>query len=182
MASPYTWSATGPQAGWAFSPATGLITGLAGAPGTYAFTISVRDAAGATATQRFAFTVTAVPAPGDTRCQKARSAVNEPLTGAAIGGVTPSGTAQGDESKLTACGGFTVLHVSVRNVNLPNGTVLWVYLEGLVGQITVSGRAGTMRPFNLGNFALSFDHIAVYSTQPPIVLAQPAVLTGGFFS
>jgi hypothetical protein len=180
--SPYTWSVTGLPAGSTFSAATSLITGLAGSPGTYPFTITVRDTAGATATQRFAFTVTPVPAPGDTRCQKAPSAVNEPLTGAAIGGITPSGTAQGDESKLTACGGYTILHVSVRNVNLPNGTVLWVYHVGLVGQITLSGGAGTMRPYNLGGIALRFDHISAYSTAPPLVLAQPPVVSGGFFS
>lgn len=96
--------------------------------------------------------------------------------------VHPHRRAQGDESKLTAWGSFTVLHVSVRNVNLPNGTVLRVYHEGLVGQITLSGRAGTMRPFNLGNLALRFDHITVYPTPPPLLLAQPAVLTGGSFS
>jgi Putative Ig domain len=180
--SPYTWSASGLPAGTTFSPSTSLITGLAAAPGDYPFTISVRDAAGATATPAFVFTVTPVPAPGDTRCQKAPSAVNEPLAGAAIGGVLPSGNAQGDESKLTACGGYTVLHVSVRNVNLPNGTVLWVYHEGLVGQIVLSSGAGSMRPYNLGGIGLRFDPISVYSTPPPLVLAQPAVVSGGSFS
>jgi hypothetical protein len=70
----------------------------------------------------------------------------------------------------------------VRNVNLPNGTVLWVYHVGLVGQITLSGGAGTMRPYNLGGIALRFDHISAYSTAPPLVLAQPPVVSGGFFS
>jgi hypothetical protein len=180
--SPYSWSASGLPAGTTFSPSTSLITGLAGAPGDYPFTISVRDAAGATATQAFVFTVTPVPAPGDTSCQKAPSSVNEPLAGAAIGGVVPSGNAQGDESKLTACGGYTVLHVSVRNVNLPNGTVLWVYHEGLVGQIVLSSGAGSMRPYNLGGIGLRFDPISVYATAPPLVLAQPAVVSGGSFS
>jgi hypothetical protein len=32
----------------------------------------------------------------------------------------------------------------------PNGTLLWVYHQGLVGQITRSGGSGTMRPYNLG--------------------------------
>jgi hypothetical protein len=180
--SPYTWTATGLPAGSTFSPTTSLITGLAGTPGTYPFTITVRDAAGATASQRFAFTVTRVPPPGDTSCQKAPSSVNEPLSGPAIGGVTPSGNARGDESKLTACGGYTILHVSVRNVNLPNGTVLWVYHEGLVGQITLSSGAGAMRPYNLGGIGLRFDPISVYSTPPPLVLAAPAVVRGGSFS
>jgi hypothetical protein len=180
--SPYSWSATGLPAGTTFSSKTSLVTGLAGAPGTYAFTITVRDAAGATATQRFAFTVLPGPPPGDTRCQKAPSSVTEPLSGRAISGVTPRGTAQGDESNLTACGGYTVLHVSVRNVNLPNGTVLWVYLEGLVGQITLSGGAGTMRPYNLGNFALRFDPVSIYAKPPPLALAEPTVLRGGSFS
>ena len=180
--SPYAWSATGLPAGTTFSPTTSLITGLAGAPGSYPFTITVRDAAGARSTRRFAFTVLPVPAPGDTRCQKAPSSVTEPLTGSAIGGVTPSGTALGDESKLTACGGFTILHVSVRNVNLPDGTVLWVYHEGLVGQITLSSKAGTMRPYNLGGIGLRFDPISVYATPPPLVLAQPTVVRGGSFS
>jgi hypothetical protein len=179
--SPYSWSVTGLPSGFTFSP-TSLITGIAGAPGSYPFTITVRDAAGATATQRFAFTVTPVPPPGDTRCQKAPSSVTEPLTGAAIGGVTPSGSAVGDESKLTACGGFTILHVSVRNVNLPNGTVLWVYHEGLVGQIILSSGAGSMRPFNLGGIGLRFDPISVYSSPPPVVLAEPTVVSGGSFS
>jgi hypothetical protein len=180
--SPYSWTASGLPAGSTFSPATSLITGLAGAPGDYQFTITVRDAAGATATQRFAFTVNPVPAPGDTRCQKAPSSVTEPLSGVAIGGGAPRGPAQGDESELTACGGYTVLHVSVRNVNLPNGTVLWVYHEGLVGQIALSGGAGTMRPYNLGGIGLRFDPISVYATPPPLVLAQPAVVSGGSFS
>ncbi len=179
--SPYTWSVSGLPAGFTFSP-TSLITGIAGAPGSYPFTISVHDAAGASASQRFSFTVVPVPAPGDTRCQKAPSSVTEALAGAAIGGLTPSGTAQGDESKLTACGGFTILHVSVRNVNLPNGTVLWVYHEGLVGQITLSGGAGTMRPYKLGGIGLRFDPISVYSSPPPLVLAAPSVVSGGSFS
>ena len=180
--SPFAWSVTGLPSGFSFTPSNALVLGIAGVPGTYPFTVTVRDAAGATDTRRFALTVNPVPPPGDTQCQKAPSSVSEPLTGPAISGQTPSGIAQADESKLTACGGYTILHVSVRNVNLPNGTVLWVYHEGLVGQITLGSGAGTMRPINLGGVALTFDHITIYATPPPVVLAQPTVLSGGFFS
>ena len=50
---------------------------------------------------------------------------SEALTGAAIGGVVPQGQALADQSQFLA-GGATTLTVSVRNVNLPDGTVLGV--------------------------------------------------------
>jgi hypothetical protein len=58
----------------------------------------------------------------------------------AVGGTTPGGQAIGDQSQLTACGGFTVIRASVKNVNLPNGTPLWGTLGGEpIGRIVHPG-------------------------------------------
>lgn len=57
---PYVWSVTGQlPAGLGLNTATGALGGTITATGTYTFSISVRDAAGATATQAFTLNVTA---------------------------------------------------------------------------------------------------------------------------
>ena len=47
-------------------------------------------------------------------------------------------TALADETQSSRCGGFSILSVSVKRVNLPNGTQLWVTLDfNSVGVITL---------------------------------------------
>lgn len=151
---PLTWSV----AGGALPPGTslssaGVLTGNPSAVGTSTFTLRATDAAGRTATQTFSQTVRPVPAAGDTRCQRAPSEGSGLTATGPIGGVTPSGSAPIDVSHFTACGGFYVINASVRNVNLPNGTVLWVILSqgGVVGRITLSSGQGSIRPFVYDN-------------------------------
>jgi hypothetical protein len=180
---PYTWSAGAPglPAGLSLT-SSGLVSGTLPSTGTETFTLKVTDSAGATATQKFSFSVVTSPAPGPSSCQKG-STVKETLAGGAIGGKTPNGQAQEDESQLTACGGFGILTVNVSNVNLPNGTVLWVSLDSKpVGTITLNGSQGSMRPYNLGDFGASFDQVTVVNGPPPAVLGQPDVLSGSTFS
>jgi hypothetical protein len=68
------------------------------------------------------------------------------LSGPAIGGVTPSGDAKLDQSRLPDSP--SRLDVRVQNVNLPDGTLLDVYLTDChagtspVGSFTLSGRKG----------------------------------------
>lgn len=180
---PYTWSAVAPglPAGLSLT-SSGLVSGTVPSTGTQSFTLKVTDSTGVSAIQKFSFSVVASPAPGPSSCQKG-STVKEALAGSAIGGKTPGGQAQEDESQLTACGGFGILTVNVSNVNLPNGTVLWVSLDAKpVGTITLNGSQGTMRPYNLGDFGVSFDQVTVVNGPPPTVLGQPAVLSGSTFS
>jgi hypothetical protein len=147
---PLTWS----LAGGALPPGTslssdGIITGNPSAVGTSAFTLRVTDAAGRTATQTFSQTVVPVPPAGDRRCQGAPGEASGLTATGAIGGVKPSGSAPIDVSHFTACGGYYVINASVKNVNLPDGTVLWVTLSsgGPIGTITLNNGAGSMRPF-----------------------------------
>jgi Putative Ig domain len=177
---PYTWSATAPlPAGLSLTP-DGLVYGTLPAVGTVSFTLEATDSAGASATQQFSFSVVSAPAPGPQNCQRG-STVREPLSGSAIGGRVPSGQAQEDESNLTACGGFGILSVSVSNVNLPDGTVLWVSFDFKpVGTITLAGGKGSMRPYNLGDFGARFDQVAVTSGPPGS--ASSTVVSGGSFS
>jgi hypothetical protein len=126
----------------------GTIIGNPSALGTFSFTLRATDAAGRTATQTFMQTVTPVPPAGDRRCQKAPGEGGALTATGAIGGVKPSGSAPIDVSHFTACGGYYVINASVRNVNLPDGTVLWVALSGRpIGTITLSGGAGSIRPY-----------------------------------
>jgi hypothetical protein len=126
----------------------GTLSGNPSAVGTFAFRLRATDAAGGTATQTFSQTVTPVPPAGDRRCQKAPGEGSALTATGAIGGVNPSGSAPIDVSHFTACGGYYVITASVRNVNLPDGTVLWVGLSGRpIGTITLSGGAGAIRPY-----------------------------------
>jgi hypothetical protein len=179
-APPFTWS----LAGGALPPGVtlfpdGSIYGTPTATGTYAFTLRVTDPNAKTATQAFHVTISPLPAPGDPGCQHAPSSSNAALSGPAIAGTTPSGQALGDQSKLTACGGFVTINVSVKNVNLPNGTVLWVTMGAPIGTITINNGGGTMKPFIL-NSDLRKKGIAIYRQPPQLAFGQPAVLSGPF--
>lgn len=123
------------------------------------------------------------PAPdGQARgCRHAPGLTSAALTGPAIAGKTPSGHGVGDRSQSTACGGFTVITASVKNVNLPNGTVLWVTLGGEpIGRITLSGGAGSMASWTLPLGTLRKQAMGIFS-QPPIGNStQPPILSGPF--
>jgi hypothetical protein len=124
--------------------------------------------------------VSGPPAPTRSGCQTGGT-VKEALSGSALGGQTPSGQATVDESKFSGCGGFSVMTAQVKNVNLPNGTVLWVTLDFKpVGTITLQGGSGTMAQYNLGDSGVSRDAVRVHSALPDIATAQQ-ILIGGFF-
>ena len=107
--------------------------------------------------------------------------MRETLSGAAFNGVTPSGRATADETRFSGCGGFSLLSVSVSNVNLPDGTRLWVTLDfGPVGVITLRARGGTMPTYNMGDFAVSRDQIRVNSALPDVPGAKEILIGGSF--
>jgi len=176
---PYTWSGH-PPTGLTLRP-SGLLLGAPTTLGTSTFSVTVTDAAGATATGTFSLTVTNPPPPTPPGCQTGGT-LREALSGPAFNGKTPSGQATADETKFSGCGGFSILSVQVKNVNLPDGTQLWVTLDfGPVGFITLHGGSGTMTPYNMGRFGVSRDAIRVYSALPDVSTAQQ-ILIGGFFS
>jgi hypothetical protein len=175
---PYTWAGNVP-AGLVLRP-SGLLLGAPTTLGTSTFTVTVTDAAGATASGTYSLTVSGSPAPTPSGCQTGGT-VREALSGSALGGQTPSGQATVDESKFSGCGGFSVMTAQVKNVNLPNGTVLWVSLDFKpVGTITLQGGSGTMAQYNLGDSGVSRDSVRVYSALPDIASSQQ-ILIGGFF-
>jgi hypothetical protein len=177
--SPYTWSGQ-PPAGLTLRP-SGLLLGAPTTLGTQTFTATVTDAAGSTATGTFSLTVTPPPAPSPSGCQTGGK-LKEPLSGPSFNGVTPSGTANADETKFSGCGGFSTLSVSVNNVNLPDGTQIWVTLDfNPVGVITLSRHSGTMPTDNMGRFGVSRDQVRVYSSLPDTGAFQQ-ILIGGSFS
>lgn len=157
----------------------GSMYGSATATGTYTFTLRVTDPNAQTATQAFRETIMPLPAAGDPDCQHAPSSSNAALSGPAIAGRVPSGQALGDQSKLTACGGFVKITVSVKDVNLPDGTVLWVTLGQPIGTITIAHGAGTMKPFILAS-DLRKKSIAIYRQPPPLAFGQAPILSGPF--
>jgi Putative Ig domain/Abnormal spindle-like microcephaly-assoc'd, ASPM-SPD-2-Hydin len=175
---PYTWSGQ-PPAGLTLRP-SGLLLGAPTTTGTQTFTVTVTDAAGATATGTFSLTVTGPPAPSPPGCQTGGK-LKERLSGPAFNGQTPSGTALADETQFSGCGGFSVLSVSVRDVNLPDGTRLWVTLDFKpVGTITLKGGSGSMAPYNMGDFGVSRDQVRVYSSLPDISTFQQILIGGSF--
>jgi hypothetical protein len=175
---PYTWSGHVP-AGLTLRP-SGLVFGAPTTKGTSTFTVTVTDASGATATGTFTLTVTDPPPPTPPGCQTG-GVLREPLTGSAFNGRTPSGQATSDETRFSGCGGFSLLSVQVSNVNLPDGTQLWVTLDfGAVGFITLHGGAGTMATYNMGDFAVSRDQIRVNSALPDVATAQQILIGGSF--
>ena len=70
----------------------------------------------------------------------------------------------------------------MKNVNLPNGTVLWATLSGRpIGEITLANGAGSTRPF-VYDGALRKEAIQVYSHIPPFgVFEAPILVSTGFF-
>jgi hypothetical protein len=86
--------------------------------------------------------------------------VVEQLSGSAFNGVVPEGRATADESQFP-CGGSTILTVQVKNINLPDGTVVNVSLDFTpIGNITLSRLGGTLVT-DLGHFAVSNDEVRV---------------------
>ncbi len=175
---PYTWSGQPPTA-LTLRP-SGLLIGDPTGPGTFAFPVTVTDAAGATAQGTFSLTVTNSPAPSPSGCQTGGT-LRESLSGATFNGKTPSGQATADETKFSGCGGFSLLYVQVKDVNLPDGSVLWVTLDFQpVGMITLRGGSGTMPTYNMGRFGVSRDQIRVYNSLPDIS-GFTQILIGGSF-
>jgi putative Ig domain-containing protein/HYDIN/CFA65/VesB family protein len=177
-APPYTFSGQ-PPAGLMLR-SSGLLFGAPTVKGTSTFDVTVTDSSGATATGRYSLTVTDPPPPTPPGCQTG-GVLRERLSGPAFNGQTPSGQASADETRFSGCGGFSLLSVSVRNVNLPDGTVLWVTLDfGAVGTITLQGHAGTMPTYNMGRFGVSRDQIRVNSALPDVAGAQQILIGGSF--
>lgn len=175
---PYRWSGQ-PPAGLTLRP-SGLLFGAPSAKGTTTFTATVTDAAGATASGRFSLTVTDSPPPTPSGCQTG-GVLKEALSGPALNGKTPSGQATADETRFSGCGGFSLLSVNVKDVNLPDGSRLWVTLDfGAVGTITLRGGSGTMATYNMGQFAVSNDDIRVYSALPDISGSKQILIGGAF--
>ena len=175
---PYTWSGQ-PPAGLTLRP-SGLLLGAPTTTGTSTFTVTVTDAAGAKATGTFSLTVTDPPPPTPPGCQTGGTLV-EALSGSAFNGKTPSGQATADETQFSGCGGFSLLSVQVNNVNLPDGTQLWVTLDfGAVGTITLRGGSGTMPTYNMGRFGVSHDNVRVNSALPDVSTAQQILIGGSF--
>ena len=175
---PYSWSGTLP-AGMTLRP-SGLALGASTALGTTTFQVTVTDAAGASATGTFSLTVTSSPPPSPSGCQTGGT-LRESLTGSAIGGRTPSGQATADETKFSGCGGFSLLSAQVKNVNLADGTVLWVTLDFMpVGTITLRSGSGTMAQYNMGQFGVSRDAVRVYSALPDAGTSQQILIWGAF--
>src|SRR3954453_16530102 len=176
--SPYTWSGTLPT-GLTLRP-SGLVLGSPSTLGTSTFTVTVTDADGSTATGRFSLTVASPPAPTPAGCQTG-GVKKETLSGPTFSTRAQSGSATADMTKFSGCGGFSTLTVSFNNVNLPDGTKLWVTLDfGAVGTITLRGRSGTMALYNMGRFGVSRDAVRVYSALPDVA-SSVLLLIGGSF-
>lgn len=177
---PYTWSASQVPAGMTLHP-TGLILGDPATLGTSTFQVTVTDAAGHTVTGSYSLPTTNPPASAPPGCAT-YPRVTEPLSGPAINGATPGGSATADQTHDSGCGGFSLLTAQVNNVNLPDGTVLWVTLDfKAVGEITLSHGSGTMATYNMGNFAVSMDAVRIYDSLPDQSPFQQ-ILIGGSFS
>jgi len=176
--SPYRWSGQVP-AGLTLRP-SGLLLGSPGAKGTTRFTVTVTDSAGATTTGSFSLTVTDPPPPSPGGCQTG-GVLKEALSGSSFNGKAPSGQANADETKFSGCGGFSVLSTQVKDVNLPDGSVLWVTLDFKpVGTITLRGGSGTMPTYNMGRFGVSNDDVRVYSALPDVANSQQILIGGAF--
>ena len=175
---PYTWSGQVP-AGLTLRSSS-LLLGAPSVKGTSTFKVTVTDASGATATGMFSLTVTDPPPPTPPGCQTG-GVRRESLSGPAFNGRTPSGRATADMTRFSGCGGFSLLSVQVNDVNLPDGTQLWVTLDfGSVGTITLHGGSGTMATYNMGRFGVSRNAIRVYSALPDISTSQQILIGGAF--
>lgn len=177
---PYTWSGGSPT-GVPLRP-SGDLWGNPTQLGTQTFQVTVTDAAGKTATGTFSLPVVNSPAPSPGGSCQTYGTLTEALSGSAINGQTPSGVATADETKLSGCGGFSLLTVQVKNVNLPDGTVLWVTFDGkAVGEITLNRGSGTMPQYNMGDFSVGgFDQVRVFNSVPDKSPFQQILIGGGF--
>jgi hypothetical protein len=98
----------------------------------------------------------------------------ETLTGPAINGVVPSGTAVADMSQFSS-GGSTTLTVTIRNVNLADGVPVQVTFDFKpLGTITLSNGGGRLVS-NLGHFGVSFDQVRINKSD------GTTILSGGSF-
>jgi hypothetical protein len=177
-APPYAWSGQ-PPAGLTLR-SSGLLLGAPTMLGTSQFTVTVTDAAGATATGTFSLTVTGPPPPTPPGCQTGGK-LTERLSGPTFNGQTPSGTATADETQFSGCGGFSVLSVGVKKVNLPDGTQLWATIDfKAVGTITLRHGSGSMTPYNLGRFGVSMDAVRIFSSLPDVGSFQQILIGGSF--
>lgn len=175
---PYTWSGQ-PPAGLTLRP-SGLLLGVPSTTGTSTFTATVTDSTGAKAAGTFSLTVTNPPPPTSNGCQTGGT-LNEQLSGSAFNGQTPQGQASADESQFSGCGGFSLLSVQVKDVNLPDGTQLWVTLDfQAVGTITLRGGSGTMATYNMGDFGVSRDQVRVESALPDVSTSEEILIGGSF--
>lgn len=175
---PFTWTGQ-PPPGLALRP-SGLLLGAPSAIGSSTFQVTVTDANGGTASGTFALTVTGPPPPTPSGCQTG-GVKKETLSGPVFNNRTPSGQATADMTKFSGCGGFSTLSVSVSNVNLPDGAVLWVTLDFMpVGTITLRGRSGSMPTYNMGFFGVSRDQVAVYSALPDVASSKQILIGGSF--
>ena len=103
------------------------------------------------------------------------------MSGPSLNGKTPSGEAGADERRFSGCGGFSLLSVQAKDVNLPDGNVLWVTLDfKAVGTITLRGGSGAMATYNLGRFGVSNDDVRVYSGLPDISSSRQILIGGAF--
>jgi hypothetical protein len=176
---PYTWSSSRVPSGMTLH-SSGLIFGDPTTLGTTTFQVTVTDAAGSTVTGTFSLPTTNSPASAPPGCAT-YPILTESLSGPAISGKTPSGTATANETHDSGCGGYSLLTVQVKNVNLPNGTVLWVTLDGLsVGEITLNRGSGTMPTYNMGAFNVNKDLVRVYDSLPDQSPFQQILIGGGF--
>jgi Abnormal spindle-like microcephaly-assoc'd, ASPM-SPD-2-Hydin/Putative Ig domain len=184
VVTPFAWTLVGgtlPPGETVFP--NGQLYGTPTATGTFAFTVNVTDSNGQTATQAFSLTISPPPpplTPAQQGCQHAPGTTTAQLTGPAIAGQTPSGQGIGDQSQLTACGGFTTIRASLKNVNLPNGTVLWVTMGGEpIGRITMSGGAGTMAPW-VTVASLRKTAMGIFTAPPTGTSTASPILSGPF--
>jgi hypothetical protein len=181
---PYTFVLAGGAlpAGLTLAP-NGQITGSSTTVGQSTFTVSATDATGKTASQQFTANITPPPPLGPAGCPKISgqpNSVSASMTGPAIGGRTPSGQAVLDESRVTTCGGYSVLNASINGVNLPDGTAMWFYFDTrLVGEVALVNGSAKMPAYNLGDYLSRKDTVSVYRTPPPTTL-QTALLTSNF--
>ena len=121
-------------------------------------------------------TVTAAPALAD------YPVLTTPLTGPAIGGVTPTGQAQVNQCHLPKQ--FGTLTLQVQSVNLPDGTKLTVNYGGIsagqgvdLGSFKLAGQSGKFSA-RLGTQAGANDNIAVMQGSA-IILSNPARWAAG---
>jgi Putative Ig domain/Abnormal spindle-like microcephaly-assoc'd, ASPM-SPD-2-Hydin len=181
---PYTWTVVGGALppGLTMQP-DGEIWGTPTATGTFSFTSQVTDANGQTATQAWRLTISPQPPPltsAQQSCQHAPSQTTAPLSGPAIGGVTPSGQGIGDQSQLTACGGYTTITAQVKNINLPDGTFVWVTLGSRpIGRIALSRGSASM-PAWVTTASLRQASMSVYRQPPAGGAGQVPILSGKF--